>query len=51
MAAMETRHGIKRIVVGVDGSKQSGQAVQWAISMARGMDSEVIAVFAIAPPV
>lgn len=43
--------GIKRIVVGVDGSEHSRSAVEWATQMARGMGSEVIAVFAIVPPV
>jgi nucleotide-binding universal stress UspA family protein len=43
--------GIQRIVVGVDGSEQSNAAVQWAVRMAKGMGCEVIAVFAIAPPV
>lgn len=43
--------GIHRIVVAVDGSEHAGFALQWAIRMARGMQSEVIAVFAIAPPV
>jgi nucleotide-binding universal stress UspA family protein len=43
--------GINRIVVGVDGSKHSEAAVKWAVWMARGMHSEVVAVFAIAPPV
>lgn len=42
--------GMKRIVVGVDGSSHADAALQWAIAMARGMGSEVIAVFAITPP-
>jgi len=42
--------GIKRIVVGVDGSDHANAALQWAVRMAAGMGSEVIAVFAIAPP-
>jgi nucleotide-binding universal stress UspA family protein len=49
---MATRDGrIKRIVVGVDGSAHADAALQWAARMAKGMGSEVIAVFAIAPPV
>jgi nucleotide-binding universal stress UspA family protein len=49
---MPTSHsGIKRIVVGVDGSAHADAALQWAVRMAKGMGSEVIAVFAIAPPV
>jgi len=43
--------GIGRIVVGVDGSEHAQAALEWAIRMATGMGSEVIAVFAIAPPV
>jgi nucleotide-binding universal stress UspA family protein len=45
------RSGIKKIVVGVDGSEHSEAAIDWAARMARGMGSEVIAVFAISPPV
>lgn len=43
-------YGIRRIVVGVDGSEHAEAAVEWAVRMAKGMGSEVIAVFAIAPP-
>jgi nucleotide-binding universal stress UspA family protein len=43
--------GIGRIVVGVDGSKHSEAAIRWAVRMAGGMGSEVVAVFAVAPPV
>lgn len=42
---------IKRIVVGVDGSPHAAAAMRWAIAMAKGMGPEVIAVFAISPPV
>lgn len=45
------RSGISRIVVGVDGSEHSEAALDWAVRMAEGMGSEVVAVFAIAPPV
>lgn len=38
-------------MVGVDGSDHANAALQWAVRMAKGMGSEVIAVFAIAPPV
>jgi nucleotide-binding universal stress UspA family protein len=49
---MATKHsGISRIVVGVDGSEHSEAAINWAVRMAKGMGSEVVAVFAIAPPV
>lgn len=43
--------GIRRIVVGVDGSEHAEAALEWAVRMAKGMGSEVIAVFAIAPPI
>ena len=43
--------GIEKIVVGVDGSGQSAEALDWATRMAQGMGSEVIAVFAIDIPV
>jgi nucleotide-binding universal stress UspA family protein len=42
---------IGRIVVGVDGSEHSEAAIKWAVRMAKGMGSEVVAVFAIAPPI
>jgi nucleotide-binding universal stress UspA family protein len=45
------RTGINRIVVGVDGSEHSEAAVNWAVRMAKGMGSEVVAVFAIATPI
>lgn len=41
---------IKHIVVGLDGSADSEAALEWAIDMAKGMGSEVIAVFAIDLP-
>ena len=43
--------GIGRIVVGVDGSEHSEAALRWATRMAKGMGSEVVAVFAIEPPI
>lgn len=46
-----TGGAIKRIVVGVDGSAHATAAVEYAIRMSKGMGSEVIAVFAVAPPV
>ena len=39
--------GISTIVVGVDGSEHAGYAEQWAIRMARGMGSEIVAVYAL----
>jgi nucleotide-binding universal stress UspA family protein len=44
------RSGISRIVVGVDGSEHAEGALDWAVRMAKGMGSEVVAVFAISPP-
>lgn len=38
-------------MVGVDGSDHAFFALTWAARMAKGMGSEVIAVFAISPPV
>jgi nucleotide-binding universal stress UspA family protein len=43
--------GMETLVVGVDGSEQSTAALGWAIRMAQGMGSEVVAVFAIDIPV
>ncbi|MFI5283817.1 MAG: universal stress protein [Candidatus Dormibacterales bacterium] len=48
---MAGRSGIKRIVVGVDGSEHSDDALKWAIRMARGMGSQITAVFAVHVPV
>jgi nucleotide-binding universal stress UspA family protein len=44
------RSGVSRIVVGVDGSEHADAALVWAIRMAKGMGSEVVAVFAVTPP-
>jgi nucleotide-binding universal stress UspA family protein len=49
VAASKT--GIRRIAIGVDGSESSAAALQWAIRMAKGMGSQVIAVFAVDVPV
>jgi len=38
---------MRRIVVGVDGSGSSAAALKWALRMARGMGSQVLAVYAI----
>ncbi len=46
---MAERRGIRKIVVGVDGSQHAADALQWAIRMAKGMGSEVIVVFAVVP--
>jgi nucleotide-binding universal stress UspA family protein len=45
------RSDIGRIVVGLDGSEHSEAAIDWAVRMAKGMGSEVVAVFAISPPI
>jgi len=42
--------GISRIVVGVDGSEHADAALDWTVRMAKGMGSEVVAVFAISQP-
>ncbi|HVS05809.1 MAG TPA: universal stress protein [Candidatus Dormibacteraeota bacterium] len=41
---------IARIVVGIDGSDHAATALEWAVRMARGMGSEVVAVYAIDLP-
>jgi len=48
MAASKT--GIRRIAIGVDGSESSTAAIKWAIRLAKGMGSQVIAVFALDIP-
>ena len=44
------KSGIKRIVVGVDGSDQAAAALKWAIRMAKGMGSQITAVYGIHIP-
>ena len=44
------RQAIKRIVVGVDGSDHSADALQWVIRLAHDLKVEVIAVYAIPAP-
>ncbi|MGA7913142.1 MAG: universal stress protein [Candidatus Dormiibacterota bacterium] len=48
---MSSNNGIKRIVVGVDGSDHSKAALVWVIRMAKGMGSQVTAVYGIDVPV
>jgi nucleotide-binding universal stress UspA family protein len=48
---MESRRTVGKLVVGVDGSVHARAAMDWAIRMAKGMGSEVVAVYGIAPPV
>jgi nucleotide-binding universal stress UspA family protein len=49
VAASKT--GIRRIAIGVDGSESSAAALQWAIRLAKGMGSQVVAVYAVDIPV
>jgi nucleotide-binding universal stress UspA family protein len=49
MAASKT--GIRRIAVGIDGSESSEAALKWAIRLAKGMGSQVIAIYAVDMPV
>jgi nucleotide-binding universal stress UspA family protein len=49
VAASKT--GIRRIAIGVDGSESSAAALKWAIRLAKGMGSQVTAVFALDIPV
>jgi nucleotide-binding universal stress UspA family protein len=49
MAASKT--GIRRIAIGVDGSESSAAALKWAIRLAKGLGSQVIAVYAVDIPV
>ena len=48
MAASKT--AIRRIAVGVDGSDSSAAAIKWAIRLAKGMGSQVTAIFAVHIP-
>jgi len=48
MAAGKT--AIRRIAVGVDGSDSSAAAIKWAIRLAKGMGSQVTAIFAVQIP-
>jgi nucleotide-binding universal stress UspA family protein len=48
---MATRtSGIRRIVVGVDGSEPAAAAVKWAVRLAKALGSQVIAVYAVDIP-
>jgi nucleotide-binding universal stress UspA family protein len=49
MAASKT--GIRRIAIGVDGSESSAAALKWAIRLAKGAGSQVIAIYAVDIPV
>lgn len=48
---MASSSGIKRIVVGVDGSEHGEEALRWAIRMAKGMGSRITAVYAVYVPI
>lgn len=41
------KQGVRRIVVGVDGSECARHALEWAIGLARALHAEVVAVFAL----
>jgi len=43
--------GIKRIVVGLDGSDQAAAALDWAINLAKPIGAEIVAVSALHVPV
>jgi nucleotide-binding universal stress UspA family protein len=45
-----SKAGIRRIAIGVDGSESSASALKWAIRLAKGMGSQVIAVYAVDIP-
>jgi nucleotide-binding universal stress UspA family protein len=45
-----SNNGIGRIAVGVDGSDSSAAAIRWAIRLAKGMASQVIAIYAVDIP-
>ena len=48
---MATRSsGLGRILVGVDGSEPSAAAIKWALRLAKGLGSQVIAVYAVDIP-
>jgi nucleotide-binding universal stress UspA family protein len=49
VAASKT--GIRRIAIGVDGSESSAAAIKWTIRLAKGMGSQVIAVYAVDIPI
>jgi nucleotide-binding universal stress UspA family protein len=42
--------GVRRIVVGLDGSRSSAAALKWAVRMAKTMGAQVTAVYAIDVP-
>jgi nucleotide-binding universal stress UspA family protein len=46
-----TRSGLKRIVVGVDGSKQAEAALKWTVRLAKSIGAQITAVYAIDVPV
>jgi nucleotide-binding universal stress UspA family protein len=45
-----SKNGIRRIAIGVDGSDSSAAAVKWAIRLAKGMGSQVVAIYAVDIP-
>jgi nucleotide-binding universal stress UspA family protein len=47
---MVANRGIRRIVVGLDGSDHALAALDWAMALARPLGAEIVAVYAIPPP-
>lgn len=47
---MVANRGIRTIVVGLDGSDQALAALDWAVTLARPVGAEIVAVYAIPPP-
>jgi nucleotide-binding universal stress UspA family protein len=47
---MQRTKSIKKIVVGVDGSKAAGEALALSIQLARQTGAQIVAVFAVPPP-
>ncbi len=48
---MSTNEPLRKIVVGLDGSEHSQHALAWAVRMAKGMGTHVIAVYAVDIPI
>ncbi len=46
-----SRHGVRRIVVGLDGSDQAAGALDWAIDAAMPLGAEIVAVYALHVPI
>ena len=46
----KAKTGIRRIVIGIDGSEPAQAALAWTIDLARHLNAGVVAVFAMQPP-